>query len=817
MKTEFKVICISFIAALATWGAAALLDHLIFYENEFLDSLILDVPSHDLYARSVLVIAILVFGAIIAVNVAKHRLAERRIERLNRVLHVIRNVNKLIVKEKSRDRLLQAIGDTLVETRGYYHAVMALLNGGETIETVITSGPDRHPCLEGGQLVCGDSIFCCCNALSQAGVQAIEDTTVTCPDCPKSGRHKERGFLAIRLEHCAKVYGLLVVSLPKKLVADEAEQSLFQEVAEDIVFGLYSIELEEERRRAEDALRQRHHQQAQLNRISQALNSSLALDQVLRTTLEELRQLLEATACSVWLRDPTTNELVCRQTSGPDKGIMQGWRLEPGEGIASWVVQFGKSLIVPDTQADDRHFSGVDQQTGLDMRSILAVPLRAKGKVIGVLQILDTAVDRFSPADLVLAESFATAGAVAIENARLYEQTDKLRAFNENIVQSMDEGIVMENVKGQIIFVNRMTVELLGYTASELRGQHYLKLLAPDQADLAREESAKRPQGIASRYEAILLSKKNRRIPVIVSARPLFDCDQFVGVLSVFTDITERKRIQEERLKFEKLESIGLLAGGIAHDFNNLLTTILGNIGVAQRYAGSDDSLLEVLTTAEKASLRARDLTRQLLTFSKGGAPVKTTASISELLRDTARFAPRGTHTSCEFQIPDDLWPVEIDEGQISQVIQNLVINADQAMPDGGTIQIIAENTTLGSDSTLPLPDGEYVKITMRDQGVGIPERLLQRVFDPYFTTKQAGSGLGLATAYSIVKGHDGYIMVESQMGVGTTFYTFLPAFTGDAMSVRAQPMNESPEKSVEPFDGGTTRLRSQVCDDTIP
>ena len=792
MKTELKVICLSFIAALTAWVAAALLDHLIFYENEFLDSLILDVPSHDAYARSVLVITILIFGMIIAINAAKHRQAEQRIEHLNRVLHAIRNVNKLIVKEKSRDRLLQAIGDALVETRGYHHAVIALLNGGETIETVITSGPDRHPCLEGGQLVCGDSIYCCSNALAGVGVQAIEEMTVACPDCPQSGRHKEHSSLAIRLEHCAKVYGLLKVSLSKERVTDEAEQSLFQGVAEDIAFGVYSIELEEDRRRAEEALRQRHHQQVQLNRISQALNSSLALDQVLRTTLEELRQLLDATACSVWLRDPATNELVCRQTSGPDREIMQGWRLEPGEGIASWVVQFGKSLIVPDTQADDRHFSGVDQETGLDMRSILAVPLRSKGKVIGVLQILDTAVDRFSPADLVLAESFATAGAVAIENARLYEQTDKLRAFNENIVQSMDEGIVMENAKGQIVFVNRMTVELLGYSAKELSGQHYLTLLAPDQAELAKEESTKRPRGIASRYEAILLSKKNRRIPGIVSARPLFDGDQFVGVLSVFTDITERKRIQEERLKLEKLESVGLLAGGIAHDFNNLLTTILGNIGVAKRYAGSDDSILEVLATAERASLRARDLTQQLLNFAKGGAPVKTTASISELLRDTARFAPRGAHTSCEFQIPDDLWPVEIDEGQISQVIQNLVINADQAMPDGGTIQIIAENTTLGSESTLPLPDGEYVKITMRDEGVGVPERLLQRVFDPYFTTKQAGSGLGLATAYSIVKRHDGYITVESQMGVGTTFYTFLPAFTGATTGICSQPMNEN-------------------------
>ena len=227
-----------------------------------------------------------------------------------------------------------------------------------------------------------------------------------------------------------------------------------------------------------------------------------------------------------------------------------------------------------------------------------------------------------------------------------------------------------------------------------------------------------------------------------------------------------------ERLQFSKLESLSTLAGGIAHDFNNILTAILGNISLARL----DQQEGQGLADAERACLRAKALAHQLLTFAKGGAPIKELFSVAKLVTETGSFACRGSNVRCEFRLPDNLWTVSADSGQLGQVFQNLVINALQAMPAGGMIKIQAENLVVGSGGDLPLNPGKYVKISIQDQGLGIPAESLPRIFDPYFTTKQTGSGLGLATACSIVKAHQGHIAVESTLGAGTVFQVYLPA-----------------------------------------
>lgn len=242
-------------------------------------------------------------------------------------------------------------------------------------------------------------------------------------------------------------------------------------------------------------------------------------------------------------------------------------------------------------------------------------------------------------------------------------------------------------------------------------------------------------------------------------------------------DITEQKRMEAELQRAQKLESVGVLAGGIAHDFNNLLTGILGNVSLAKLEAqrAGHDAVADLLTDAEIASLRAKGLTNQLLTFSTGGAPVKATVSITKLLRESAQFALRGSNVDCRFEIAADLWLVDADEGQLSQVVNNLLINARQAMPQGGIVNLSAENRDVGTD--LPtLTPGRYVLISVVDQGMGIPAEHLPRVFDPYFTTKQTGSGLGLSTTHSIVRNHGGHIRVESVVGRGTSFFIYLPA-----------------------------------------
>ncbi|MBE9519795.1 MAG: response regulator, partial [Proteobacteria bacterium] len=283
--------------------------------------------------------------------------------------------------------------------------------------------------------------------------------------------------------------------------------------------------------------------------------------------------------------------------------------------------------------------------------------------------------------------------------------------------------------------------------------------------------------GQPKEVETVGILDDGSQITVKIRAFPVFGKDgESEGFIEVVEDITRSKHLMQEVEKALKLESIGIFAGGIAHDFNNLLTAILGNVSLAKVMLKPEDPAYDKLTATEKASLRARDLTQQLLTFSKGGAPHKVTTSVKEIVEESASFALSGAKAKCKFSWPENLWPVEGDKGQIGQVIQNLVSNADQAMPEGGVIKIWAENTIIGDVTELPLPGGRYIKISIRDMGKGIPEEYLSKIFDPYFTTKQRGSGLGLAVCYSVIKSHHGLITVESEFGIGATFYIYLPA-----------------------------------------
>lgn len=245
----------------------------------------------------------------------------------------------------------------------------------------------------------------------------------------------------------------------------------------------------------------------------------------------------------------------------------------------------------------------------------------------------------------------------------------------------------------------------------------------------------------------------------------------------------ERQQTDEHLLELSKLRSIGIIAGGIAHDLNNMLTIILGYISMVKFDVKGNINIFDKLTMAEKASLRAKGLAQQLLIFSKGESLIKKAAPILDIIKDSANFALSGSNVGYELSISDDLWSVEIDEDQMNQVFNNLIINARQAIPEGGTIKITAENIIIEREIReygMQLQSGNHLKISIEDNGVGIPEKHLQKIFDPYFTSKQAGNGLGLATTYSIIKKHGGLITVDSRPGVGTIFYIYLPASRKD-------------------------------------
>jgi signal transduction histidine kinase/ActR/RegA family two-component response regulator len=252
--------------------------------------------------------------------------------------------------------------------------------------------------------------------------------------------------------------------------------------------------------------------------------------------------------------------------------------------------------------------------------------------------------------------------------------------------------------------------------------------------------------------------------------------DLLMGFWWLKRDVTDKKKNEDDMLKAQKLESMGILAGGIAHDFNNLLTAILGNISLASAQTPQTHKSQDRMKAAIKAATRAQALTLQLLTFSKGGAPVRTVASIADTLKECASFALRGSNVRCEFKLPDDLWRVVMDEGQMGQVINNLIINAAQSMASGGVITVEAENARVDRGDDIPLKKGKYVLVSIVDTGCGIPAEQIKKVFDPYFTTKDTGSGLGLATSYSIIQKHEGLIRVESKIDQGSRFYFYLPA-----------------------------------------
>ena len=380
----------------------------------------------------------------------------------------------------------------------------------------------------------------------------------------------------------------------------------------------------------------------------------------------------------------------------------------------------------------------------------------------------------------------------------LRESEARYRELFENAVG----GIYRSTPDGRFLAVNPALVRILGFeSAQELIDYDQSRRGQPFYVQPGRREEfrARLSDGdYVTNFESEIRCKNGATVWISENVRIVRDAQgndlYHEGFVS---DITLHRRLDEEMQRASKLEAVGILAGGIAHDFNNILTVVLGNITLAEMDAGPDAPVARLLREGKRATLRARDLTQQLLTFAKGGEPVRAAVNLPELLRETTDFALHGAKARAEFQIAEDLWPANADKGQLGQVVQNLVINSVQAMPEGGVLRVGAGNVTLaGSAGDPPLPPGRYVRLSVADTGTGIAAEYLAKIFDPYFTTKQQGSGLGLATVYSIVKKHQGHIEVESQLGRGTTFHLWLPAAARAADENVARPAPAAPLKA---------------------
>ena len=364
-----------------------------------------------------------------------------------------------------------------------------------------------------------------------------------------------------------------------------------------------------------------------------------------------------------------------------------------------------------------------------------------------------------------------------------------------NLVENSQDLMFLCDRYGHLIFVNKAWEKALGFTVNELMHRKIFDLQAPDVAQKDIKFFSKRLLNAPiNGYETTLISRTGTNVYFSFNIIGLLDLDgRVTGAQGTAYNISERKKMEEEYLRIQKLESIGTLAGGIAHDFNNLLQAILGNIQLAKRSLNPEDKPFSWLTSAEKASEQAKDLSYRLLTFARGGEPFRQITSITKLLRDTVQLTLAGSNISVDFFLDENLYPLEIDEGQIKQAISNIVINAKEVMPKGGHLTVNAHNVLAREFDTICAKEKNYVHISIEDQGIGITPNNISRVFDPYFTTKGVGSekgkGLGLTICHSIIKRHDGIIRIDSTPGIKTIVHIFLPEADTPHQSAQSSPV----------------------------
>ncbi len=521
----------------------------------------------------------------------------------------------------------------------------------------------------------------------------------------------------------------------------------------------------------------RKHEQ-QISNVLGQLALGATLKHVLKMILAIAEEEFPGMIASILLVDNEKKRLYSAVESRlPDYFLkaIEGTPVRDAMGSCGTAAFRGQTIVVEDVQSHP-YWKGVKKLTAkAGLSACWSEPIIATdGNVVGTFALYYSKPKKPSRQELKLMETMAQVAAITIESQRTKDEGLMLRKLLENIIDSMPSVLIGVDSKSRITQWNLQAEKQAGISRANALGQPLGTVYPSMASDLDELNEAIQSQKVSAKLQKTR-PLTGEDVYENITIYPLH-ASGIEGAVIRIDDITESVRLEEAMIHNDKMNSIGVLAGGIAHDFNNILVGIMGNLNLSTVFIQEDHKAYPLIQKAEKASLRAQELTNQLLTFSKGGDPVRKPLVLESVLTESALFVLTGSNVTCDLSIPPDLWRVDVDASQISQVVQNLIINAKQAMVNGGVIEVTCENIYRKDYHYLQMLKGEkYVQVTVKDSGDGIPEEQLGKVFDPYFSTKKEGSGLGLAVCHSIIAKHEGWITVRSNEGKGTSFSFYLP------------------------------------------